>query len=667
MSHATTNAPQASTPGGPRRQSRGHAAVRALAAWLALVAALVAFGGCATQVQAPDPNAAARAEVLKRYDVTENIFVPMRDGALLHGQVLRPRQAAGRLPTILLRTPYEAWATEINGPPTGTPVKALVDAGYAVVVLNERGRYHSTGRYPHTIPRPVEDGTDSIDWIVAQPWSDGRVGLFGCSSSAENQMALLAAGHPALKAAVPMSAAIAMTEAKSTGVLEPGQSRRGGVFWLSWAPWFFSYGSLDWPRHPEFDTLEQRAAYARAFSITAREHDTSGWPETAKGWPQIDALKRMGAPRTEFEDYVRRTLDDPLWRKGRVGPGDVISTPVLWMSSWFDYTPALEIGVFEDQRRVAEQAGDTHRHKLVVSSGLHCSQGEEARDHVIGKRPVGDARLDLAARVVEFFDAHLRGAAAAQAAWRARPAVEAYDNGARTWRRFERWPAAAAHNAVLRLRADAAGGRGGALTSEPDQAPGVAIIRADPSNPVPSAGGGGWPGDLGDQYDIGSVDQRAVEARADVLTFTSGVLERPLTVAGNVAVTLKVSASTPDTDIFAKLVEVAPDGTAWNVADTALRLRHRARGAPSLLQPGVRYVVELPAMVAVHTFARGSRIRLQLAPHNWPMFTLNANVAEVPELATRAQPSELNVHLDGDSLLSLPWHGHVGGGRLPTK
>lgn len=598
------------------------------------------LASCSTP-QVSDEGALRKAEYARQYAI-EPIEVPSSDGVRLKGVLIRARQPEATLPTVLIRTPYSIWDDEIAE--SEDFIHGFLKAGYAVLIQNERGRFGSEGRYLKTIPNAREDGIATLDWIARQPWSTGRVGTFGCSSSAENQLDLALARHPAHVAMIPRSAAVAMTEAKATNVREPGQTRRGGVFWLGgWASWFYYYGKLD------------RVASEPAGDPTPNKDLADNWPDSSQGFPQIELMERLGVQPTEFEDYITRPVQSPSWSESRISDRDDIQIPTLWMSSWFDYTPQLEIGVFEANRARAE-ARQTGDHKMIVSSGLHCQQNLEDEKSVVGERAVGDARLNYTQRAIDWFDAFVKKDAAALAKVRSAPAISYYDNGASRWQAGESWPAS---NATKQLCLDVrnnslsipAAGNACSVQS------GTMSYLHDPLRPVPTLGGGGYPDDLGSKYPMGAVNQQPLAKRSDVKTFLSAPLDTDVGTFGNVAVTLWASSNAPDIDVFAKLVEVLPNGKTFNVADTALRARYRKGYDREVwMKVGVPEKFKLPTMVIGHTFRKGSRIGIQIASSNWPQFSINGSTKKLPELESKPQPAEITLWTGGrfSAAIALP-------------
>jgi uncharacterized protein len=603
---------------------------------IGLFAACLLMSACFSGKVAEPTAEQIKDDYSRRYSV-ESIDLPASNGDRLRGVLIRSNASLGRLPTILIRTPYEIWGTEIAGS-TGF-IDAFLAAGYVVLIQNERGKELSGGTYTGMMPFARDDGVATLDWIAKQPWSTGKVGTFGCSSSAENQLALAMAQHPAHAAMVPMSAAVAMTSATATGVHESGQSRRGGVFWHNWASWFAEFGTF---RRTSHDYAGGDAGRSAPAALPTADVNMSGpeWPERSRGFPQIDALKRLGYNDTEFETYVKRAVVDPEWKHSRISDDDDITVPTLWMTSWFDYSPQIEIGVFEANRRRAQTRGSNDQ-KMIVGSGMHCSQGTEQAKTLVGDRPVGDARLDYTHRVVSWFDAYVKKDKSALEFVASMPSIFLYDNGARRWESAAKWPV---KSDMLELCIGKLGTANVLSQNNCDAAVTAISYHHDPYDPVPTLGGGGYLDDLGKKYPLGSIDQKMNNARKDIHLFMSAALSDDVKIAGNIQTSLWVSADVPDIDLFAKLVEILPSGEVYNVADTAARARYRQGfQTEAFLRPGEQVEMELATMVAWHTFRKGSRIGLQIASSNWPQFSINTGTQMLPEIEKNPQPANIQL------------------------
>jgi putative CocE/NonD family hydrolase len=168
---------------------------------------------------------------------------------------------------------------------------------------------------------------------------------------------------------------------------------------------------------------------------------------------------------------------------------------------------------------------------------------------------------------------------------------------------------------------------GGLLsTSRPDSEP-PDRYTYDPNDPVPTHGGALL---LAPEYLNGPRDQRAIEARPDVLTFTSPELEHDVEVTGPVRVELWACSSAPDTDFVARLVDVFPDGHAYNLTDGIIRARYRSGQTESLLEPNQPYCFSIDLWATSNLFKAGHRIRLQITSSNFPRWDRNPNTGHPP-------------------------------------
>src|SRR5215472_7810113 len=188
---------------------------------------------------------ATGADVI-RYRI-DYLMVPMRDGVRLATVVIRPK-AEGRYPTVMIRTPYAMTSFErMKG-----LYKPLFEADYVVIVQNERGSEWPEGEFGF-LTNTTADAVDSLDWVAAEDWSNGRLGLHGCSSTAENQLKLGAIGHQALRACVPMSSGAGIGSV-------PGVEWRQGIFFRggipmlkTWALWHAPFGIRLRPKLPQVE------------------------------------------------------------------------------------------------------------------------------------------------------------------------------------------------------------------------------------------------------------------------------------------------------------------------------------------------------------------------------------------------------------------------------
>jgi putative CocE/NonD family hydrolase len=564
---------------------------------------------------------------------SEYLMLPMRDGVRLATVVIRPK-ADGAFPVLLVRTPYPATSLPA---PDGL-FKALFEKDYAIVIQNERGSEWSEGDFG-LLTRTTADGQDTLDWIVEQDWSNGKVGMFGCSSTAENQLKLAAIGHPALRACVPMSSGAGIGDIPGAEGTQ-GLFYRGGVPMLAiWALWHAPSGIRTRPKLPEVADEAELARIMRTYSVSVTD---SRNPEYAQALtvsmrkaPSGEVLRRMGAPLTGFEQFIASPAD-PAWDDvDLIDAGHTGATPSININGWMDIGTYETIKLFEFQQHHPDQY-------LIMAPTGHCRMTQTSKDAKLGDRPVGDTSFPYDEIFAAWFDRWLRDK---PDDWKPMPKVQVFLMGAGTWLTGETWPLPETAERSLYLGSDRGAATlwgDGVLLHDPG-APGTDAFRADPHNPVPSIGGG-----LGFSAPV-CADQRPVECRADVLVYSTPVLDQAVSIVGDVSAELHVSADVPDADVFVKLADVYPDGTAYNLAETALRLRYRdGVGNPASLAPGEVYRVELRGITTANYFPPGHRIRVEIAGSSFPNADRNWHANGRNDLATDGPVAHLTLHHGGD-------------------
>lgn len=594
--------------------------------WMILTAAL--FAAAPAMGQAPDPDRFTTTEQLEKQladaaEVTKNILVPMRDGVGLSTDVYLPKTRGGKVPVIFVRSPYN-----YNPMGRGNINIALkgVQHGYAVVLQNERGKFYSEGDWK-ILGYPQTDGVDALDWLAEQDWSTGKVGLFGCSSTAEWQLALAAQNHPALAAMV--AAAPGAGIGKVGPYWEQGNWYRGGAQQMFYPPWLRqSLQTTVRPTFPPGMTQEERARFAKVYALDP-DLPKVDWAKSIRHLPLNDMLDAVDSPNTTFDEFTAHEPGDAYWREGGLfHDGMQINAPTLWLFSWFDVSSAPNIALFNHARTNKEDPEAARNQFMAVGPNLHC-QFFGDNPGKVGERTFPDAALDYYDILFAFYDRFLKGAR--NGFERSTPPVRYYEMGADAWRWAQTWPPQGARETVFYLDSEAGANSlygDGALSSAAPAQEGVDTFSYDPMNPVASRGGAICC--IGGAVEGGVFDQRPNEVRNDVLIYTSAPLTEALRVAGPVKLTLHVSSDAPDTDFMVKLVDVFPDGTAYNLDETAQRVRWREGydKPPQFMKAGETYEVTIQPMVTANYFAPGHRIRLEVTSSNFPRFARNLNTAE---------------------------------------
>jgi uncharacterized protein len=545
------------------------------------------------------------------------VRVPMRDGSRQAADVFRPARR-GRHPAVLLRTPYDKLATPTTGHLFFFDVLATVRAGYAVVIQDTRGRYESEGRFRHFVDE-MTDGSDSIDWVAAQDWCDGSVGMVGGSYTGATQLLAALTKPSALKAIVPSLTASEYYE---------GWTYQGGAFQLGFA--------LMWAAGMAYTDLLNRERRGEDVS-TGRD----ALEEIASDvWSAYWRLPLVDIPRSTpwletYGDWLGHPDRDEYWRATASNERHAdIGVPALHIAGWNDIFLKGSLENYVGLRAGAANEFARANQRLIVTPWGHSTAHTEfvgdlwfgpAAEYLFARRPPsGDDRapVDLPGACIEWFDTFVKGEPLAES-----DPVRIFVMGANRWRGEPDWPLARARPTRWYLRAD------GGLSQAPPEDETADEFTYDPHDPVPTVGGqtlipGGG-------FFLGPRDRHDTETRPDVLVYTSGALHEDLEVTGPLTATLHVATSAPDTDFTATLVDVYPDGRAVGLTDGILRMRYRDgthRAVP--VQPDRTYVIEIDLVATSNLFLAGHRLRVEISSSNFPRFDRNPNHGGVIALAS---------------------------------
>lgn len=550
----------------------------------------------------------------------ELVMVPMRDGVRLATTIYRPKDFDGQVPTVLWRTPYN----ELHL--TGERLRfaaLLVERGYAFVVQNERGKFFSEGEW-EILGFPRTDGYDSLSWIAKQSWSNGRVGTLGCSSPAEWQLALAAMNHPAHAAMVPMAAGAGIGRVGE--FFEQGNWYRGGTMQTLFLTWLYGVQNTQRPRLSP-DTSEKDLVRLSKYFDLAPNMPKPDWEEKIWHLPFVDIMSEVDGPKGIFAELMSRKPNDPQWYSGGLyHDNEDWGVPSLWLNSWYDISIGPNMALFNHIRANSTDAEARENQYVIVAPSLHCRFMLPAYDLVVGKRSMGNASFDYAGAILRFFDRWLKPED--NGFERDTPKVQYFTMGVNEWRSADQWPPKAAATMTLYLDSDGKAnslfGEGRLVRKKTAVDDSADRFVYDPTVPVPTLGGGVCC--IGNLVDGGSFDQRPVEARADVLVYTSEPLTEAINVTGPVRVTLYVSSDAKDTDFMVKLIDVYPDGRAYNVDDSMQRVRYR-RGYDKevFMKPGEIYELKISPMTTSNVFLPGHRIRLEVTSSNFPRVARNLN------------------------------------------
>jgi putative CocE/NonD family hydrolase len=564
--------------------------------------------------------------------IDRKVMMPMPDGVRLATDVYRPKNASGKVPIVFVRTPYNFnfWDVQNGVPADMSAQLAAVKRGYAYVVQNERGHFFSEGNYDILGSR--QDGYNAIDWMTKQSWSNGKVGTTGCSSTAEWQMGVAALGNPGFAAM--------NVQGFGAGVgrvgpyYEQGNWYRGGAVQMLFITWLYGEQNQVRPMFPKNTSQADLIRQSKSFDL-AQHLPPVDWSQALWRLPEQDILKSVDGPIGIFADampvetggaMIKRAPNDPAWyRGGLVHDDQKINVPGLWFMSWYDVSIGPNLELYNHVRRTASsQIGNEQW--AVIAPVAHCSYTRATEDTIVGERSMGDARLDYNEIVYSFFDRFLKGDAAPRLAQM--PKVSYYTMGLNKWQSSDTWPPAGAQPLTFYL---ASGGRAntlngdGALASAAPDADKPDAFTYDPMNPVLSFGGNVCC--TGTAVQAGSFDQRRMEARDDILVYTTEAFKEGTEVSGPITPTLYVSSDAKDTDFTVKVLDVYPDGRAYNLDESIQRMRYRNGYDKPLawMESGQVYKVMLQPLNTSNYFEAGHRLRIEVSSSNFPRFDRNLN------------------------------------------
>ena len=565
--------------------------------------------------------------------IERKLMIPMRDGKRMATDVYRPKDTSKKYPTVFVRTPYNFnyWDVRSGAPRDMSNELDAVKRGYAFVEINERGHFFSEGNYDILGP-PLSDGDDELTWISKQPWSNGNVGLIGCSSTAEWQLAVASLGNPALGAFIPQGFGAGV--GRVGGYYEQGNWYRGGAVQMLFIAWLYGEQNQVRPMFPLNTPQEDLIRAAKSFDL-AQQLPPVDWSQALRRLPENEIIKAVDGPHGIFADkmavdtggaMIERAPNDPAWYKGGLWHDNMkINVPGFWFMSWYDVSVGPNLAVYNQVRRTARPEIAAQQY-AVIAPTLHCSYKRATENTVVGERSMGDARLNYDELTYAWFDYFLKGEN--NQILEKMPKVRYYTMGINKWQSSDTWPPRGAQPTTFFLSSNGKANTldgDGALSSAAPTADSPDKFDYDPMNPVPSYGGNVCC--TGNAVQGGAFDQRKMEARPDILVYTTEPLKEAIEVSGPIEVTLYVSSDARDTDFTVKLIDVYPDGRAYNLDETIQRLRYRNGYDKQLawLESGKVYKVTLQPMTTSNYFEAGHRIRLEVSSSNFPRFDRNLN------------------------------------------
>ena len=561
---------------------------------------------------------------IQEITVQKNVPAGMRDGTKLVADVYRPGgdAADGPYPVLLTRQPY---GKEL---PIATDYMDAIKAaghGYIVVIQDVRGRFGSEGDWNPSVYE-FEDGYDSVEWAASLPASNGEVGMYGASYFGMSQWQAAVMQPPSLKSMAP---------GITWGNYLNGSQFRGGVRELGLRfYWWMSVLSLN-SFFRKYSEDRDKLAELLPSLVNVIDHI----PEEYEVLP-LNELPDPGDVVPYMFDALNLDIDAEVWPYLNIdGRYESVEAPSSHIGCWYDVFLGETLRQYEAMKRVAAHRG-ARPPRLLVGPWTHGTTFPS----VVGDLDFGLAasgyflnyRGDMTDYHLQWFDATLKGR---EEALEDHPPVEVFVMGENRWRGYKEWPVPGSREEKWYLHA------GGLLAREqPDETGGAPDeYDYDPKDPVPTLGGALL---MPVVYRAGARDQRANEARPDVLLYTSEELAEDYTAIGPVYATLYAASSAPDTDFVARLVDVYPDGRAIGVTDgiirTSARESYPAPGVieprePSPITPGEVYEYTIDLWATGITFGTGHCIRVEITSSSFPRWDRNLNTGEDTKDSSRSE------------------------------
>jgi uncharacterized protein len=552
--------------------------------------------------------------------IQSEVVVKMRDGVGLRASLLLP-QGHGPFPVLVYRTPYG----KDNALKEYMTFRHARERGYAVIVQDVRGRYASEGQF---LPYENEgrDGFDTIEWAARQPWSNGNVGTFGLSYPGAVQWLAAVENPPHLRAMVP-----AMTFSTPQN------------FFYAWGTWDLSWIEWIWNNI--------------AFDVRAKKNlaGPKTYEESVAAWGKIklqmeNNVPLRGLPELKevapyYYDWLSHPPDDPWWDWCELrNKYDHVHAAVLNLSAWYDDNYGPEGATTNFVGLLKSRAGGTARTNLLLGPWVHGVDSTAKTKS--GEREFGAAAaIDYDEVVLQWMDHYLRGID--NGVENGKP-VRYFVMGENQWHAAAAWPPKSRITSYY-LTGLQEGKSGGLALTAPVTNLEFTTFVSDPDDPVSNP------------YDSsGAHDYQNLEKRADVLSFDSVEMSTNTEITGPIHARIFLSCDCRDVDVWARLLDVAPDGIAFNVMSPGLDVQRASyrdiRQGRQLLTPGQIYEIDLDHLVTSNTFLKGHRIRVQLSASFFPNFSRNLQSGESESSSNQAQKALIRVYHDAQhpSQVNLP-------------
>lgn len=537
--------------------------------------------------------------IMKQLILEKNIPCKLRDGTMLYADIYRPDEA-GVFPILLTRLPYSKDDPFYSHRYLDT--NRLVSQGYVVIIQDVRGRYESEGEF-YPFETEAEDGYDTVEWAAKLPYSSGDVGMFGLSYYGFTQLLAAREQSPYLKAIFP---AMTLNDLRENMLYQDGILKPASI-----KTWILASIVPDQLKR----TYKDEKIYQSTFKqwLSAMEHLENSYQDVPLH--QWGELKDLGVS-DYFFDWFARSPDSNQWKRTSIkNDFEKLNVPAYHLAGWYDNFLQSTIDNFHEMNRKTNSM-----QKLMIGPWTHGDFGQVAGERDFGRHASENllaGKEDLTALHLRWFDYHLKGK---QTGIKAEAPIKLFVMGINQWRDEYEWPLARTSYVPYYLhsqgQANTRCGDGVLNTELPGNELPDTFIH-DAMNPVPTKGGQTL---FHGVHTSGPQDQRTIEDREDVLVYTTTTLGHKLEVTGPIKVILYTASTAKETTFTAKLVDVHPDGTAYNLTDGIVRATYRHSAA--LVGEVNKQIkkLEIDLWATSNVFLPGHRLRLEIASSSFPRF-----------------------------------------------
>jgi putative CocE/NonD family hydrolase len=545
--------------------------------------------------------------------VEQDVETLLPDGTVLRSTVYRPADGEP-CPVLLTRTPYGR-DLAVNSAYFNPTTAAA--AGYVVIMQDCRGRFGSDGEFDPSV-HEASDGAATVEWAARLPYANGSVGMWGRSYFAETQWRAASLAPAGLTALAPGISAGANAN--------NGSLYRGGAVELGCR---FSWG------HASASANEVLREFAGDPERQGKEFQS--WLDLDRSFADGTAFDAL--PLRDLSSRLGTFMNRHILPSAGQSPGNSftqlwddtsakpVPLPTLHIGGWFDIFSPSTLSQYAMQLEHS-RTGAAPRPRLIMGPWTHTNFSGGYTDVNFGLHAaaaVMNGLGDLSGLHTAWFDAVLKDQPERIGHV---PAVLLYFMGENQWRGFDEMPSPRSHRSWFL-------GAEGSLLNAPASS-GTVEYDYDPLDPVPTVGGATM---IHGAFPAGPAKQHVVEARADVLTFTTEEFDEPVTLFGEVSATFFAASTAVDTDFVVRLCRVAPDGTSLSLADGIVRASWRDSHAgtglfqpghePSLIEPGRAYEYTVSLWQTAYTFAPGDRLRVQVTSSCHPRWDRNLNTGKL--------------------------------------